>query len=69
MPLFDGAENAIKSLKAEGHALYIITARPESIRTRTHSILNAIFGDNFFEGVILTDQLDEPKKYLAANMF
>jgi len=67
MQIHSGGEQVLKTLKKDGHELYIITSRPPEVRKTTEQLLENYFWDSFFKEIIFIKESWEDNKYKAAN--
>lgn len=55
-----GSVEGIKTLKDEGHELFVITARPDFTKEKTIEWLELNYGKNTFTNMIFTDKFRNP---------
>lgn len=64
----DGSQNSLRRLKDAGCSLFIITGRPESIRSHTIQTINKYFPSLFDESsVYFTDHFEQDGKKLSKS--
>lgn len=66
-PFYENAIEVVKNLKNLGHFLYIITSRPLSEKPETTAQIAQVFGENFFEKIIFTEETGEDNKAKIAQ--
>lgn len=62
-PFFERAKETVLALKAAGHELFVVTARPEQDKIWTKKRLHDEFGPDFFAGIFFSEDRSDGKKF------